>query len=201
MREEGDFIQQEVSDPGSGGAGNDGVLAGLWFRLAAGAGRGWLFNKPGVVGGEVTPCRSHWVDSCRHELPQLLERVRGEEGRVFVVAGGGGVGGPLLEEHLLRAGSKSLIGYFHDIWLGNVHSGREGGMLDEWKPGEAFLQGQGKVCQGINREVRSQWWRGDFCPPPKREVDGGKAFHEMSRRVLGPEGGAGGDRRWESGWG
>jgi len=53
--------------------------------------------------------------------------VRGEEGRVFVVEGRGGVGSPVLEEHVPRAGSKCLVGSFHEFWGGDIRPGREGG--------------------------------------------------------------------------
>jgi len=58
---------------------------------------------------------------------------------------------------------------------------------------EACLQGQGEVAQGVNREVFSYRWRGDFRPRIKREVHRGEAFCEVPGRVLGSEGGQGGE--------
>ena len=75
-------------------------------------------------------------------------------------------------------------------------------MQYEGEAGEAFLQGQGEVGEGINRKVFSQWWGEGFCPPVKREVDRGEGYREVPGRVQGSEGGEGGEGLWEScrGW-
>jgi len=68
----------------------------------------------------------------------------------------------------------------------------------EGEAGEAFLQGQGEVGEGVNRKVLPQWWGGGFRPPVKGEVDRGEAYCEVPGRVLGPGGGEGGEGLWES---
>ena len=57
------------------------------------------------------------------------------------------------------------------------------------------------MYQGVHREVFPYRWRGDFCAPAEGEVDGGDAYRQLPRRVLGPEGGNGGEGLWESGRG
>ena len=57
------------------------------------------------------------------------------------------------------------------------------------------------MCQGVYREVFPYRRRGDLCAPVAGEVDGGEANSEVPGRVLGPEGGDGGEGLWESGRG
>jgi len=57
------------------------------------------------------------------------------------------------------------------------------------------------VCQGVNRQVFSYWRRGDLRAPAEGEVNGGEAYSKVPGRVLGPEGGEGGERQRESGQG
>jgi len=67
--------------------------------------------------------------------------VQGEGGEVFVVRGRGGLGGPILEEHVPSSGSARLVGSAHEIRGGNICAGRVRGMQDEREASEAFLQG------------------------------------------------------------
>jgi len=46
----GDFVQQEVSDPCTGRAGEDGMLERGLSSSAAGAGQVWALVEPGGVG-------------------------------------------------------------------------------------------------------------------------------------------------------
>ena len=62
-----------------------------------------------------------------------------------------------------------------------------------------FLYGEGEMCQGVHRKVFPYRWRGDLCAPAEEEVDGGEADFKVPGRVLGPEGGEGGEGLWESG--
>jgi len=62
------------------------------------------FVVSGGVDGEVAFCRSHLVDSSCHKLSETQEGVWRERGGISVVWGGGGVGGPVLEEHVSSAG-------------------------------------------------------------------------------------------------
>ena len=57
------------------------------------------------------------------------------------------------------------------------------------------------MCQGVNRKVFPYRWGGDLCAPVEGEVDGGAAYCQVPGRVLGPEGGQGGEGLWESGRG
>jgi len=58
------------------------------------------------------------------------------------------------------------------------------------------------VCQGVNGEMFSRWWGGDPRAPAEGEVDGGEAYCEVPGRVLGSEGGEGGEgqREFGRGW-
>jgi len=58
---------------------------------------------------------------------------------------------------------------------------------DHREVSEACLQRQGEVCQGVNLEVFSYRWRGNFCPPVKGDVHRGEASCEVPGRVLGSE--------------
>jgi len=102
-----------VSVLSPGRAGKDGVLEGLWFSSAAGAGKVWVLIEPRGVCGQVALCRSHLVDSPCHELSEAHEGVWGKVGGVVVVGGCGGVDGPILEEHVPSSGSQRLVGSFH----------------------------------------------------------------------------------------
>jgi len=53
--------------------------------------------------------------------------VRGEGGRVFVVGGGGGISGPVLEEHVSPPGAKSLVGLSHEVRQEDVRPRGGGG--------------------------------------------------------------------------
>ena len=64
---------------------------------------------------------------------------------------------------------------------------------------EALLQRQDEVSQGVNWEVFSQRGGGAFPSPVKGEIHRGKALCEVPGRVLGPQGGEGGEGRPESG--
>ena len=64
-----DLFQQELSDPCSGGAGEDGVLERFWFNSAAGAGQFRVLVEPGGMGSQIALARSHLVDSPCHKLP------------------------------------------------------------------------------------------------------------------------------------
>jgi len=55
------------------------------------------------------------------------------------------------------------------------------------------------VCQGVNGEMFSRWGVGDPRAPAEREVDGREAYRKVPGRVLGSEGGEGGEGRRESG--
>jgi len=55
------------------------------------------------------------------------------------------------------------------------------------------------MCQGVYRKVFSYRWRGDLCAPAEGEIDGGEAYCQVLGRVLGPQGGEGGEGLWESG--
>jgi len=57
------------------------------------------------------------------------------------------------------------------------------------------------MCLGVHREVFPYRWRGDLCVLAEGEVDGGEAYCQVPGRVLGPEGGEGGEGLWESGRG
>jgi len=125
----------EISGPCSGGAGEDGVLEGLWFDSATEACQVWVLVEPGWVGVQVTYRRSHLVDSSRHELSQAHERVWGEGGGLFIVRRGVGGGGPVLEEHVPSTATKGLVGSLHERWGrgmivpgGGVLVTREGGV-------------------------------------------------------------------------
>jgi len=72
------------------------------------------------VGGQVTFCRLHLVDFSHYELPWTHEGVEGVGGGVLVVRGRGGIGGPVLEEHLPSSRSQRLVGFSHEIRWGNI---------------------------------------------------------------------------------
>jgi len=72
-------------------------------------------------------------------------------------------------------------------------------MQDEREACEAFLQGQGEVSEGVDQEVLSPGRGGSFCLPVKGEVYRGEAFRKVPGRILGPEGGEGGEGLQESG--
>jgi len=55
------------------------------------------------------------------------------------------------------------------------------------------------VCHGVDGEVFSYWRRGNLRLPIKGEVNRGEAFRKVPGRVLGLEGGEGGERLRESG--
>jgi len=57
------------------------------------------------------------------------------------------------------------------------------------------------VGEGVDRKVSPLGGGGNLPSPVEGEVHGGEAYPEMSGRVLGPEGGEGGEGRWESGRG
>ena len=73
------------------------------------------------------------------------------------------------------------------------------GVKVDGKVCEAYLQGQGQVGQGVDREVFPNWGRGDVWPPAEGEVDRGEAYHKVPGRILGPEGRVGGDGLREPG--
>jgi len=137
----GDIFQYEALGPCSGGAGEDGLLEHSRFGCTVGASQVWVLVEPGEVGGQVALCGSDWVDSSCHKFPQTHERVWGEGGEVFIVRGCRGISGPLLEEHVPRAGSKGLVGLSNEFRGGNVCSGWWGGLQDKREACEASLQG------------------------------------------------------------
>ena len=49
------------------------------------------------------------------------------------------------------------------------------------------------MCQGVHRKVFPYRWRGDLCAPAEGEGDGGETYSQVPGRVLGPEGGEGGE--------
>ena len=53
--------------------------------------------------------------------------------------------------------------------------------------------------EGVDWELLSQGWGGNFRPPVEGEVNRGEAFRQVPGRVLGPEGGEGGEGLRESG--
>jgi len=106
-----------------------------------------------------------------------------------VVGGCGVIGGPILEERVFAAGPKGLVRSFHEVGGGYVCSRRGGGVHDKREACEACLQGEGEVCQVVNRQVFSHRWRGNFCPPVKGEVHREEASCDVPGRVLGSEGG------------
>jgi len=55
------------------------------------------------------------------------------------------------------------------------------------------------VCQGVNGEMVFRWGVGDPRAPAESEVDGGEAYRNVPGRVLGSEGGEGGEGQRESG--
>jgi len=57
------------------------------------------------------------------------------------------------------------------------------------------------VCQGVDREVFPYRRGGDLRVPAKGEVNGGEAHCKVPGGVMGPKGGQGGERSWESGRG
>jgi len=57
------------------------------------------------------------------------------------------------------------------------------------------------MCKGVNREVFAYRRRRDPSAPVEGEIDGGEAFSQVAGRVLGPEGGEGGEGLCESGRG
>ena len=185
--------------PGAGGAGEDGVLEGFWFNFARGAGQVCVLVQPGGVGGQVALRHRHLVNSPGHERLESHEGVWREGRGVLVVGGCGVISDPISEEHVSGAGQKGLIRPAHEVWGGNIRSRWAGGVPDEREMCEAYLQGQGEVCQGVNREVSSYRWRENFRPPVKGEVHRREALCEVPRRVLGPEGREGGEGLWESG--
>ena len=65
----------------------------------------------------------------------------GKGGGVFVVRVCGGIGGPVLEEHVVSAGSEGLVGLIYELRGGDVGSGWWWSVQDEREAGEAFLQG------------------------------------------------------------
>jgi len=129
------------------------------------------------------------VDSSCHELPQAHERVGGEGGRVLGVGGCGGISGPVLKEHLLSAGSKSLVGPPQEFRREMFDLGGVGGVYDQWGACEAPLEGEGMVHQGVNWEVLSYRRGGNLRPPVKGEVARGETCRKVSRQVFGLEGG------------
>ena len=81
------------------------MLERLGFGSAAGACEVSVLIGPGGVGGQVTFGSSHLVDPPCQEFSQAHEGVRGEGGWIFVIRGRGGIGGPVLEEHVPNPGS------------------------------------------------------------------------------------------------
>jgi len=49
--------------------------------------------------------------------------VRGEGGEVFVIRRCGGIGGPVLEEHVPSPGTQRLVGSSHEVRWGDVSPG------------------------------------------------------------------------------
>jgi len=122
VRQGGDFLQQEISDPCAGRAGKDGVLEGLWSSPASWAGRVGVLVEPRGVGSQVALRCSHLVDRSYHKLPKPHKGVWGEGGGVFVVRGREVVGSPVLDEHVPSAGPEGLVGPPHEVWRRNVRS-------------------------------------------------------------------------------
>jgi len=104
------------------------VLKGLWSGLALWTGWVRVLVKPRGVGGKVALCRSHLVDSSRHELAQPHKGVWGTGGGVIVVRGCRIVGDPVLDGHVLSASPEGLVGFSHEIRGGDVCPGWGGGV-------------------------------------------------------------------------
>jgi len=81
--------------------------------------------------------------------------VRGERGGEVVVRGSGGVGGPILEEHVSGAGAQGLVRSFHELGGRDVRPRGGRGVQDQREVCEAFLYGQGEVREGVDRAVFS----------------------------------------------
>jgi len=57
------------------------------------------------------------------------------------------------------------------------------------------------VCQGVDGEMFPRWGSGDPRAPAEGKVDGGEAYRKVPGRVMGSEGGEGGEGLRESGRG
>jgi len=60
--------------------------------------------------------------SC-HKLPWTHKGVWGERGGEVVVRGSGGIGDPILEEHVSGAGAQGLVGSFHELGGRDIRPG------------------------------------------------------------------------------
>ena len=139
------------------------------------------------------------MDSPCYELPWTHNGVWGE-GRGVLVVGGRGVVGDLFQEECVPSpGAQCLVGPLPEFGGRDICPGRGRGVQEEGEVCKAFLHGQGEVGQGVDREVFPEGRGGDLPPPVKGEVNTGEPLCEVSKPVLGCEGGEGREGLWESG--
>jgi len=74
-----------------------------------------------------------------HKLSQTHKGVRGERGGEDIVRGCGGIGDPVLEEHISDAGAQGLVCFSHEIGRGDVRSGGGRRVQDQREACEAIL--------------------------------------------------------------
>ena len=80
---------------------------------------------------EVALGSAHMVNSPGHKLPKAHKYMWGKVGGVFVVCGGGGVGGPLPDQHVSCPGPQGVVGTCHELCWRDVIPRGEGGMEDK----------------------------------------------------------------------
>jgi len=79
------------------------------------------------------------MDSTRHELTQPHKGVWGEGGGVLVIRGCRVVSDPVLDEHVLSAGSEGLVSLSHEVWWGDICSRWRGGVKNKREACKALL--------------------------------------------------------------
>ena len=91
------------------------------------------------MGSQVAFSGPHLMDSSRHKFTQPHKRVWGQGRGVSVVRGCRIVGDPVLDEHVPSAGPEGLVGFSHEVWWGDLCSGRGGGVKYQGEASEALL--------------------------------------------------------------
>ena len=74
---------------------------------------------------------THLVNSPGHKFPKAHEGVWGKAGLVFVAGGGGGVGGPVFDQHVSRPNPQGVVGTCHELGRRDVAPRGEGDVEDE----------------------------------------------------------------------
>ena len=128
------------------------MFKGLGGGPAPGTERWEVAVEPGGMSGQVAFSGSHLVNPACQELGKTHERVGGQGGRVGIVVGRGGQGGPLAEEDCPRFLFHCRIGILRGIGRGDHESGDEVS-VEEGERGAAFQQREDSMGDFVNGEV------------------------------------------------